>query len=80
MFGKKKITCTGGRGLLYEIIHTHVRLHVCVFGSDFLDFISRTWCKHLNIQSTVLYYLQENKTDWLYITLEVKNLLWNFSQ
>ena len=30
------------------------------------------------LQSTVLHYLQENKTDWLYITLKIKNLLWNF--
>ena len=30
---------------------------------------------HSNIQRSVLYYLQENKTDRRYTTLEIKNVL-----
>ena len=43
------------------------------FHASYMDYSRvQTKCKHSNLQTIVLYYLQENKTDWLYITLETE--------
>ena len=47
------------------------------FQANYMEY-SRVQCKYVNMQSTVLYYFKKIKQR-LYITLEIKNLLWNFN-